>query len=456
MTDYLLGAKLSPATRDTLRREVNRRVVQPFQQMVRNERADDYWFKTTNNWNPVCFSGATGAGLIVLQSPRDRAEFIAAAEYYSRYFLSGFTSDGYCSEGVGYWDYGYGMYSLMAENFRLATGGTVDLFTLPGAAEPAAFGARISIVDGVVPAFADCSLSAQPAPALLNLLNNVYGWGKQEYAANPAVGSTLRTPFEALLYYEGRKNPAAPVKGADISGGAGLHTSFDEAGVFICRPGDGGARKLAVAFKGGNNGEQHNHNDVGSYVVVSGKSLVLVDPGPETYTARTFSGQRYESKLLNSFGHSVPVVAGKLQRTGKEAKGVVLEKKFSETTDTVVIDFTSAYDVPELKKLTRKFEYGRGNGGVFIVTDHVEFSKPSDFETAVIGLEDFQILPGGRSAVAGKGDAQVQVGISASGPFVTGQEVIKENSSVQPRRLSLKMREPVSEATVVVRVRPVM
>jgi hypothetical protein len=53
-----------------------------------------------------------------------------------------------------------------------------------------------------------------------------------------------------------------------------------------------------------------------------GDRPVLLEPGVETYTARTFSRRRYESQLLSSFGHPVPVVAVKLQRTGALRAGI--------------------------------------------------------------------------------------------------------------------------------------
>ena len=42
-------------------------------------------------------------------------------------FLKGFTPDGYCGEGTGYWNYGFGHYVFLAEEIRLATGGQIDL-----------------------------------------------------------------------------------------------------------------------------------------------------------------------------------------------------------------------------------------------------------------------------------------------------------------------------------------
>ena len=109
-----------------------------------------------------------------------------------------------------------------------------------------------------------------------------------------------------------------------------LRSWFEDAGVLIARPAQDSDAVLGVALKGGHNAEHHNHNDVGSYVVVVKDRAVLLDPGSEVYTARTFSAQRYESKLLNSFGHPVPVVAGQLQQTGREAHAEVLATEFTD------------------------------------------------------------------------------------------------------------------------------
>src|SRR5208282_1863594 len=115
-------------------------------------------------------------------------------------------------------------------------------------------------------------------------------------------------------------------------------TWFPDGGVLICRPGTGSKVSFAAAIKGGNNGVNHGHNDVGSFSVVAGSTMVICDPGAEVYTARTFSAHRYDSKVLNSFGHDVPVVAGQLQRTGSEARGVVVTKDFTQAADTLTLD----------------------------------------------------------------------------------------------------------------------
>ena len=84
--------------------------------------------RAENNWNAVCLNCVTGTALQTLDSAEDRAWFIAVAEKLIGHYLDGgFTPDGYCVEGLGYWNYGFTNFVLLAENVRQATGGKVDL-----------------------------------------------------------------------------------------------------------------------------------------------------------------------------------------------------------------------------------------------------------------------------------------------------------------------------------------
>ncbi|MGC9317808.1 MAG: heparinase II/III domain-containing protein, partial [Armatimonadota bacterium] len=228
----------------------------------------------------------------------------------------------------------------------------------------------------------------------------------------------------------------------------GIRTWFEEAGVLIGRPADGGPCRMGVALKGGHNAEHHNHNDVGSYVVVVEDRAVLLDPGSEVYTARTFSNRRYESKLLNSYGHPVPVVAGELQRTGREAAAEVLEAEFTEDGDRLMLDLAAAYDVPALQTLQRTFEYARGDECSLTVTDRVEFAEPSEFEVPLITDGDW-LQRDERTLVAWEVDRAVQVQISTDGADFTFQaDEIHEEARAQPTRIAIRLTEPVRSATV--------
>ncbi len=452
--DYLLGDKLAPAVRQELRANLRKRITGPFRAMFTGKQEPDWWIHTSNNWNAVCLAGVTGTGLVELASREERAEFVAAAEKYSRNFLSGFTADGYCSEGLGYWDYGFGHYVLLAETIRQATGGKVDLIRLPEAKAPARFGEQIQVIGGVSPAFADCGVRERPSASIMYFVNRIFGMGLHEYDELSPQGASDDL-FETVLY--AFPNGASETKPAtDANAGLPLRSWFDKAGILIARPALRSACDFGVALKGGNNAENHNHNDVGSYVVVCSDRPVLLDPGAEIYTARTFSAHRYDSKLLNSFGHAVPVVAGQLQHEGADARAEILRADFTDQTDTLQMQIKSAYAVPDLKSLVRTFVYSRQAAGALTVADHVQFATPQTFATALITLGSWQKLEGGGLLIYDM-DRAVRADIDTGGkPFEIKAEEIHENAPVTPTRIGIALTEPVTDATVTIKITPML
>jgi len=452
--DYLLADKLSPETRQLLRDNLDRRIFQPYRDMVSGKRDKNWWMTGTNNWNAVCLASVTGSALAVIDSRETRALFIAAAEHYSENFLEGFTDDGYCSEGLGYWNYGFGYYIMLSESIYQATDGKVDLLQDAKVKQAATFGSRIEIINGVYPAFADCSIRAEPSSHLMYFIIRRFGLGlrKWEQFDPVSAGSSL---YQSMMYsFPNSASRSLPAQNA--SEGPGIRSWFENAGILISRPARNSASSLAVALKGGHNNEHHNHNDVGSFVVVLDDRPLLLDPGGEVYTARTFSGRRYESNVLNSFGHPVPLVNGKLQRTGRQASGRIVRDDFTEDSDTLVLDISSAYDVPELEKLQREFVYSRKDAGSLTVTDEVVFSKPCDFGTALITFDKWQQLSDS-SLVIRDQDKALRVDIEVKGAdFEMKPETIKEDLSGRtlPTRLGINLTKPVLRAVVGLTIRP--
>ena len=80
--------------------------------------------------------------LALLPERNERAYYIAAAEKLIQHYLKGFTPDGYCSEGLGYWNYGFGYYVLLSDVVYQATGGKLDWMTDPLVRKVATFGLR--------------------------------------------------------------------------------------------------------------------------------------------------------------------------------------------------------------------------------------------------------------------------------------------------------------------------
>jgi len=452
--DNLLGDRLRPEIRGLIRKEVQWRIFDPFHRMIEGKQSL-YWLAAQHNWNSVCLAGVTGAALALHDSREERALYILAAEKYSMNFLKGFTPDGYCGEGTGYWNYGFGHYIFLAEEIRLATGDKIDLLARKEALAPASFGARFEVVDGIYPAFADSSPGSRPSGRIMNFLNERFGFGLPLVRVEGGIlgGGGLA---EGLMYlFPVPRTQGVQTAGKPVEAG-GPRSWFDQAGILICRPIKGSSCRLAAAIIGNDNGVNHNHNDVGSYIVVMDDQVLIVDPGGETYTARTFGPHRYESSVLNSFGHSVPLVAGKMQDAGAKAKAVTLKTDFTEASDTLTFDIHSAYSVPDLQKLTRTYVFSREGDGSMTVTDEVAFSKPETFETAMITLGQWR-QTGPKTLQIEEGTAAINVEIDAGGAdFKVIPTEIKEHVHTKklPVRLGIHIEQSVLQAKVTVKITP--
>ncbi len=454
---YWLGDRLSEETRKLVRSELERRTFAPFEGMVNQGKPRTWWLTGTNNWNAVCLAGVTCAATATIEDRQRRAFFIAAAEKHIQHFLRGFTPDGYCSEGLGYWDYGFGNFMLLAEDIVRATGGKLDLWEQPKVAAIAQFARRLEILPGVYPAFADCHIGPRPDARIMAYVSRRFGWGWTEWEKQGlglAAGPSSNLLEFGLVGLENSASRRAPAS-AQASPQA-LRDWFADAGILICRPAADHPRGLGAALKGGHNAEHHNHNDVGSFVVAIGKSTPLLDPGSEVYTRRTFSGRRYESNVLNSFGHPVPRVAGKLQRQGRQAAAKVLVSEFTEAKDTLALDLRSCYNVPELTRLVRTFVFSRAGRGSLTVSDDVEFSSPQEFETALITLAPWKRV-GDDALVIGEGAEAVRVTLAAGEhAFKLQATEIREDlpGKFVPKRLGIALTGAMRQATVRMTITP--
>lgn len=444
--DYWLGDQLAPEVRTRLRQEVQRRIFDPYLAAVRSgDLKGNWWMVGNNNWNAVCTAGTVGAALALVESPRDRAEFLAAMEVSNPFFLGGFTDDGYCSEGMGYWNYGFGHFTMMGLEVRAATGGKLDIFQGEKLKRIAAYAQGYQIQPGKAPWFADGG--GAPGADIWALLRQVYPAAVPVDAQLPSLlrGGHVVVGLRAF----GQEPPPAT---GDATG-LPIRTWFADAQVLVSRSKPTADVAFGAAIKGGHNAEHHNHNDVGSYAIVLDGVDMLGDPGGEVYTRRTFSRDRYVSKVLNSYGHPVPVVGGKLQSTGRQAAAVVMGTEFSSIRDCLLLDLTAAYPVPELGSLTRRFCYDRRKQ-VIEILDEAVFTKPQTFSVPIVTYQ--KVFRRGDDTLFlydAKHCVQVQVAVEG-GAWQMTQEEIENPGRPSPTRLAFSYDLPVAAARVRFLIQP--
>jgi len=454
---YLLRDKLDASVTNLIEPSVKNRVLTPYRDMVLGRRKKDWWITTQNNWNAVCHAGVVSSALALIEPPQERALYIAAAIENSEHFLKGFTPDGYCSEGVGYWNYGFGNYITLAEAIEQATGGKIKLLDSARVRPIAHYGFHIEIINGIYPPFADCHPGAKASPRLLSFLSRRLGLGMEAYEKYDFAG--LSDPTVESLLFTFPNSASDNYSATQKSPGLGIRSFFDKAGVLVCRPAfDSKVQgRLAAALKGGHNAEFHNHNDIGSFCLVLNNKALISDPGSEVYTARTFGKNRYDSKVINSWGHPVPLVAGMMQQTGHKAHARVIESDFTDVADKWVLDIRSAYSASSLKKLNRTFIFSRKDAGSLVIKDEAEFETPQSFGTALITFYKVDILTSD-TLVIGDGKEAVKVQIDSNGAeFDLKMEEIKENlpSRKYPIRIGINAASPAKKFCFTTVVAPI-
>jgi hypothetical protein len=444
---YLLGDKIKPELRKRAIEALYTKVLTPA--IVGHDTGNAQFVSLTNtdgNHNTVTIAGVTGAALAVIPDKNERAKYVAIAERYIKNTLAGFLDDGYCSEGLGYYNYGFKHYVLLRETLLQATKNKIDLFNDPKIDKIAHYVPNIEIMNNVFPTIGDCKMNEKPIKFMMYYLNQTLDLGLRNYSTY-TFDDRFNPPLQNMyMAFPTAATFAKPSK--DKTHETGVRSYFDKAGVITVRPEENSSCKLGATFKGGHNQELHNHNDVGSYTLVADKELLSGDPGLATYTSKTFSPHRYTIKTIASYGHPVPLVAGKQQSTGLQAKAIILKNDFTAKEDQVVMDIASAYDVPELKKLRRSFTYNREKDGYLTVGDEVEFSEPKDYETVIITRAKWKQLENNQLELQGVKEKLI-VSINSSSAYTIVPEVITEAPKPYTR-LAIKLNQPVKSAKVLV------
>lgn len=328
-TAYMLKGQLdkfSPDVCQRINREVKRRILDP-------ALSTNYWWKTAGmNWNPWICSNWLSCVLLCEQDEQREQQAIGQIEKALQAFMDAYPADGGCDEGPGYWDRAAA--SLFeAVNLLQASGreGVADV------AKMRAMGSYVYktyIGHDYCVNFADAHDNRT-----LQQVNIVYPFGlflgdktMREFAAylgtqkgileNPAPlydkSGNFPTLSRELFFLRHindfmKETPREPVL-SDVW--------LPDLQIMTVRRGS-----LFAAMKGGNNGESHNHNDVGSFVVYADNEPLLIDVGVGEYTSQTFGNNRYDIWTMQSQYHNLPQVNGVDQKDGKQYAAKVVSHK---------------------------------------------------------------------------------------------------------------------------------
>ncbi|KEO77362.1 heparinase II/III-family protein [Paenibacillus polymyxa] len=378
----LLGEQLASHVVAQVHEEIERRVLEPVFWQPRHFG----WETADHNWSAVCASGCGIAALLLVEDDFSRAVAIESMLGALDCFLAGYSEDGGCPEGVGYWVYGFGYFIYFADMLREFTEGAVDILNSEKIRQIAAFAERVHLSDGIFANYSDSSETERLPSGLISHLNSL----QERPSTLPfRVPGLLEDPCRRWAHVLRNlvwTNPLAFGSGETVA------NYLPQLGWLMCRSRSSshsglGSQKgesgimLAFSAKAGHNNEPHNHNDLGHFILHGGGENLLCDLGAGLYTKAYFSPGRESIINISSGGHSVPVINGTMQQSGAKAKAVVLDIALDEQEEVqpgtrLKLDLTSAYPVEELAVFTRSFTWTvleGSKGARLTVTDHFEF-----------------------------------------------------------------------------------
>lgn len=386
-TIYVLNEKLSSDIKKRVKICLQEKIVKLFES--RKFVFDDL----ENNWCAVC---GAGVGITYLYAFPERFDFVKDRIFgLMQKYLKGQGEDGFCYEGVTYWQYGFAFFCFFFDVYTKVTGdypdilndkkvlGTINFITdahlggnkyLPyGDGGVDVFVPNIEMMCAVKSLFGDKFIEPNcEAEDFLKLAlkPNRKGVGFRVISAIESLDKNRWKPAQEKTKY------------------------FESAEVFVYKN-----KNYAFTAQCGNNGYSHSHNDVGCFVIIKDDKRLIADLGAGLYTYEYFNDyeKRYGKEIFvcGSWSHSVPIVDGCPQKEEKEYYGKVLEvsdKNFK-------IDIAKAYNTP-IKNLI--VEYKINMDGVDVIYEYddkvehqITYRFVSDYKPqikdGIINIEEVQI-----------------------------------------------------------------
>jgi hypothetical protein len=278
------------------------------------------------------------------------------------YFLDGYEEDGCCEEGAQYYSHaGLCLFGCMDLMNRILRSSMEEAFTTPKIRNIANYICKMHVGGPYYFNFADCS----PFPGRR---------GSRDYQFAKAVKDPVFASFAAKDYRESKVSEK--IMASEINLYYRINQVFTHEammkepevqddpedvflksqGMMICRD-----SRFTLAAKAGDNGDSHNHNDVGSITLYKDGKPFLIDLGVETYSAKTFSNRRYEIWTMQSRYHNLPnfrigdTADGELimQRDGEVYAARNVNCELGKDTQALAMNIAPAYGREEIRSYLR-------------------------------------------------------------------------------------------------------
>ena len=366
-TGRLLDEK-TPIVRERLLNQLKLRILHPFYTYDH-----DWWMgadgsRRLNNWTPWIISNIlTVIGLC--EDDDERREFgVQKCMTILDRYTGPYPDDGGCDEGPGYWSVAGASLFDCAELLYDLTGGKIDVFDDPLLQKMCAYIMKVSIAKHKYVNFSDASSSGSPNARMIGRMGRRLGLPKLAQFASYLDVDPDRIALGHSSAYRAYRDLGEEVPPRSEFTPEHL-IWFKDLQVAITNDENG----LFFALKGGCNGESHNHNDVGQFILFDKGEPVIMDAGVERYTRDTFSEKRYTLWAMRASYHNIPEINGWEEQPGGKYRASVVCR--DDMTGETALELKDAY--PPQAGVVSYVRSGVLRDGVVTVKDTLKLAAPS-------------------------------------------------------------------------------
>ena len=352
--------------------------------------------RRVNNWGPWVSSLTLYVTALLEKNPITREAVAQKVMLVLDNYTNCLPDDGGCDEGPAYWSGAGGSYFDALEILYDMSGGKINVYDSPFIKSIGEYIINVNVDGKRFVNFSDAGATACPDGNLLRRFGEKCG--SSELAA---FGDTMATINDinisgTFCYRILRCLISEDVKETKVKGK--LKSFMPALKVMTARESEDTSKGVFLGAKGGNNGESHNHNDVGSFVIYKNGKPVIVDAGNETYTKKTFSAERYTIWCTQSLYHNLPAFDGVGQENGKQYCSCC--EKYEETADGAkyTVQLKDAY--PESIGIRSYLRCSELKGDTVSINDTVSLNKKKEIDFRFLTCEKPKIMENGRITLA--------------------------------------------------------
>ncbi len=331
---------VSPIIAEKIIYEIKKKFIIPY--LSHHPKWSGEYGGKVNNWCPWIVSNVLFVTAVLEDNDYDRASVVLRAMKHLDNYTNCIPDDGGCDEGPGYWGAAGAALFDCCEILYDMTDGYIDVFSHPHLRAIGEYEVKMNINEDRFVNYGDAGSRFYPNGFHLTRFGKRTGSQMMEAYGRMVTRKTPDAYPANSRMYRALKDILMEADREAKTTLAPKQVWLPDLKIFITRESEDTSKGMFIALKGGCNGESHNHNDVGHFIIYYNGNPVIIDPGTVQYTRDTFGKNRYTIWAMQSHYHNLPAFDGYGEKNGKDYKAT--REVYDEAAGTASLGLEEAYE----------------------------------------------------------------------------------------------------------------